>query len=38
MRYGAEFPSPEDQAVATHACPDAWNPVVSEIRRAEDER
>jgi uncharacterized repeat protein (TIGR04076 family) len=38
MRYGAEFPWLEDQAVATHACPDAWNPVVFEIRRVGDER
>jgi uncharacterized repeat protein (TIGR04076 family) len=38
MRYGAEFPWLEDQAVATHACPDAWNPVVFEIRRVRDER
>jgi uncharacterized repeat protein (TIGR04076 family) len=37
MRYGAEFPWLEDQAVATHACPDAWNPVVFEIRRVGDE-
>ncbi|MBN1811178.1 MAG: TIGR04076 family protein [Anaerolineae bacterium] len=37
MRYGAEFPWLEDQAVATHACPDAWNPVVFEIRRVRDE-
>jgi uncharacterized repeat protein (TIGR04076 family) len=33
MRYGAVFPWLEDQDVATHACPDAWNPVVFEIRR-----
>ena len=33
MRYGAEFPWLEDGDVATHACPDAWNPVVFEIRR-----
>lgn len=33
MRYGAEFPWLEDRDVATHACPDAWNPVVFEIRR-----
>ena len=37
MRYGAEFPWLEDQAVATHACPDAQNPVVFEIRRVSDE-
>lgn len=33
MRYGAQFPWLEDKDVATHACPDAWNPVVFEIRR-----
>jgi uncharacterized repeat protein (TIGR04076 family) len=33
MRYGAHFPWLDDPDVATHACPDAWNPVVFEIRR-----
>ena len=33
MRYGAEFPWLADKDVATHACPDAHNPVVFEIRR-----
>jgi uncharacterized repeat protein (TIGR04076 family) len=33
MRYGARFPWLEDPDVATHACPDALNPVVFEIRR-----
>lgn len=34
LRYGAEFPWLEDDKdVATHACPDAQNPVVFEIRR-----
>jgi uncharacterized repeat protein (TIGR04076 family) len=33
MRYGAQFPWLEDKDVATHACPDAFNPVVFEIRR-----
>ncbi|MCJ7830379.1 MAG: TIGR04076 family protein [Desulfobacterales bacterium] len=33
MRYGAEFPWLSDPDVATHACPDARNPVVFEIRR-----
>ena len=33
MRYGATFPWLEDPDVATHACPDASNPVVFEIRR-----
>ena len=34
MRYGADFPwLKENTDVATHACPDAYNPVVFEIRR-----
>jgi uncharacterized repeat protein (TIGR04076 family) len=33
MRYGADFPWLDDPDVATHACPDAWNPVVFEVRR-----
>jgi len=33
MRYGAEFPWLKDKDVATHACPDAGNQVVFEIRR-----
>jgi uncharacterized repeat protein (TIGR04076 family) len=33
MHYGATFPWLDDPDVATHACPDAWNPVVFEIRR-----
>ena len=34
MRYGANFPwLKEDKDVTTHACPDAYNPVVFEIRR-----
>jgi len=37
MRYGAEFPWLDDPDVATHACPDAWNPVVFEIRRVRRE-
>ena len=36
MRYGAQFPWLEDSDVATHACPDAWNPVVFEVRRVRD--
>ena len=36
MRFGAEFPWLEDKDVATHACPDAFNPVVFEIRRVEE--
>lgn len=38
MRYGAQFPWLEDKDVSTHACPDAFNPVVFQIRRAGDER
>lgn len=37
LRYGADFPWLEDRDVATHACPDAWNPVVFEIRRVRAE-
>jgi uncharacterized repeat protein (TIGR04076 family) len=33
MQYGAEFPWLSDPDVATHACPDANNPVVFEIVR-----
>lgn len=33
MRYGAQFPWLEDKDVSTHACPDALNPVIFEIRR-----
>jgi uncharacterized repeat protein (TIGR04076 family) len=33
MTFGAEFPWLVDKDVATHACPDAYNPVVFEIRR-----
>jgi len=33
MRYGAKFGWLEDPDVATHACPDAKNPVVFEVRR-----
>lgn len=33
MGYGAQFPWLEDKDVAAHACPDAFNPVVFEIRR-----
>lgn len=35
MMYGAHFPWLKDQAVATHACPDAQNPLVFEVRRVE---
>jgi uncharacterized repeat protein (TIGR04076 family) len=37
MRYGAEFPWSSEPDVATHACPDAWNPVVFELRRVRRE-
>ncbi|MFX0212432.1 MAG: TIGR04076 family protein [Candidatus Hodarchaeota archaeon] len=33
MAYGAEFPWLKDPDVSTHACPDAWNPLVYEVRR-----
>jgi len=36
MRYGAKFPWLDDPDVSTHACPDAWNPVVFEIRRVRE--
>jgi len=37
MRYGADFPwLKENKDVSTHACPDAYNPVVFEIRRVRD--
>ena len=36
MRYGANFPWLDDKDVATHACPDAYNPVVFEIRRVRE--
>jgi len=37
MRYGATFPwlDDEHEDVSTHACPDAYNPVVFEIRRVQ---
>ncbi len=37
MRYGADFPWLEDKDVATHACPDAFNPVVFEIKRIKED-
>ncbi len=33
MAYGAQFPWLKDPNVATHACPDASNPVVFEVVR-----
>lgn len=38
MRYGARFPWLEDPDAAAHACPDAENPVVFEIRRITEPR
>jgi len=37
MRYGADFPWLEDKDVATHACPDAFNPVVFELKRIKED-
>ncbi len=37
MYYGAQFPWLRDPDVATHACPDAQNPVVFEIVRQKEE-
>lgn len=38
MRYGADFPwLKENRDASTHACPDAHNPVVFEIRRIRKE-
>ena len=33
MAYGAEFPWLEDRDISTHACPDAWNPLIYEVKR-----
>ncbi len=33
MMFDAQFPWLEDPEVKTHACPDAANPVVFEIRK-----
>jgi uncharacterized repeat protein (TIGR04076 family) len=39
MHYGVNFPWLNDPNIATHACPDAYNPVVFEIVRvAENEK
>ncbi len=35
MQQGVNFSWLEDPNLATHACPDAYNPVVYEIRREE---
>ena len=37
LRYGAELPWLKDKDVASHACPDAYNPVVFEIHRIPEE-
>jgi uncharacterized repeat protein (TIGR04076 family) len=37
MMYEARFPWLENPDVSTHACPDAYNPVVFEITRIRDE-
>jgi uncharacterized repeat protein (TIGR04076 family) len=38
MRYGADFPwlDADHRDAAAHACPDAYNPVVFEIRRVRE--
>jgi len=37
LRYGANFPwLKEDKDASTHACPDAFNPTVFEVRRVPD--
>jgi uncharacterized repeat protein (TIGR04076 family) len=37
MMYNARFPWLKDQCVATHACPDGFNPVMFELIRKEPE-
>ena len=37
MAYGAEFPWLENPDVSTHACPDAENPLVYEVKRIKNE-
>ncbi len=36
MHHGVNFPWLDDKDVSTHACPDAHNPVVFEIRRVRE--
>lgn len=36
LRSGARFLWLGDKDVATHACPDAFNPVVFEVRRYDE--
>ncbi len=33
MMYNAKFPWLKNQCVATHACPDGFNPVIFELER-----
>ncbi len=33
MLYGAQFPWTKDPDIATHACPDGYNPVIFELKR-----
>ncbi len=35
MMHNSYFPWVEDQCKATHACPDAFNPVVLELERTD---
>ncbi len=35
MMYNARFPWLKDQCKATHACPDAFNPVLFEVTRVQ---
>ena len=35
MKYEANFPWCKDKNVATHACPDGFNPVIFQITREE---
>lgn len=37
MAYGSEFPWLENPDISTHACPDAWNPLVYEVKRIREE-
>ncbi|MFX0107186.1 MAG: TIGR04076 family protein [Candidatus Hodarchaeota archaeon] len=37
MMYNARIPWLKDQCVATHACPDGFNPVMFELIRKDDE-
>jgi len=37
MMYNAKFPWLKDQCKATHACPDAFNPLMYELQRISPE-